>query len=120
MSPLYRCRDCGEKRSSDPFGICWVCEGERKLTVGQRAYLMAVKRLEIRSFAHCDGNVLHARGTCRYCSMAQYDRLHELRRRFNVAYTGATLESGQEPCPSEAWRPVDIIEKWPGNRAAPI
>lgn len=115
----YRCSDCGLKTSATPFERCWRCEGERRLTATQRAYLKAVQELKLDSFAHCDGNVLHARGTCRYCSMARYDRLHELRRRFNIAYTGAMLEGDQAACPSEAWRPVDIIERWPGNRAAP-
>ncbi len=118
--PLYRCSDCGQKRSRDPFGRCWVCEGDRQLTATQRAYLEAVKQLGLTMFPHCDGNVLHQRGSCRYCSMGQYDRLHELRARFNIAHSGAALEPDQDPCPAEAWRPADVIDKWPGNRAAPV
>jgi len=116
----YRCADCGQKTAPTPMELCWRCAGERRLTATQRAYLDAVAGLKLTSFPHCDGNVLHARGSCRYCSMGQYDRLHELRRRFSVAYSGATLEPGQDPCPSEAWRPQEIIERWPGNRAAPV
>lgn len=100
--------------------LCWSCAGEERLTDTQRAYLAAVAELGLRMFPHCDANVLHARGECRYCSMDQYDRLHDLRIRFGIAHSGATLEPGQDPCPSEAWRPADIIDRWPGNRAAPI
>lgn len=113
----YRCRGCGLMGSPSPGELCWHCAGERRLTVAQRAYLMAVAQLQIGMFPHCDAKVLHARGTCRYCTHPRYDRLHELRRRFGIAYAGATLEDGQEPCPSEAFRPADQIERWPGNRA---
>ena len=114
----YRCRDCGQQLAPSPTELCWHCAGKRRLTVSQRAYLMAIAELRLSMYPHCDQNVLHARGTCRYCSSGRYDRLHELRRRFSIAYTGALPESDQEPCPSEAWRPVDLIERWPGNRAA--
>lgn len=116
----YRCSDCGRNVAPTPFERCWQCRGERNLTDNQRSYLGAVAELRIHTFPHCDPRVLHARGECRYCSMTPYDRLHELRRRFNVAHTGATLETGQDACPSVAFRPADIIDLWPGNRAAPI
>lgn len=115
---LYRCRDCGQKRSSDPSGICWVCAGERQLSAGQRAYLAAVKELGLTRFPHSDGNVLHAPGSCRHCSSREWDGLHELRWRFNIAYTDALLEADQAACPSLAWRPLEVIERWPGNQAA--
>lgn len=114
----YRCRGCGLTHSPAPDELCWHCAGERRLTVAQRAYLMAVAELRLTMFPHCDDKVLHARGTCRYCSSGRYARLHELRRRFGIGYTGAALEAGQEACPSEAFRPVDVIDRWPGNRAA--
>lgn len=99
--------------------LCWRCAGEERLTPTQRDYLAAVAELGIQQYPHCDSNVLHARGTCRYCSSSRYDALHTLRRRFAIAYSGALIEAGQEACPSEAWRPADVIERWPGNRAAP-
>lgn len=113
----YRCSDCGRHTARTPTERCWECQGQRNLTVSQLAYLMAVAELRIVSFPHTDRRVLHARGDCRYCSIATFDRLHDLRSRFDLAHTGALVEAGQDPCPSEAFRPVAVTELWPGNRA---
>lgn len=116
----YRCSDCGRNTAPTPLERCWQCQGERNLTGVQRAYLDAVAQLRIHTYPHCDLRVLHARGECRYCSMASYDRLHELRGRFDIAHTGAMLEAGQAACPSTAFRSLEVIEMWPGNRVAPV
>lgn len=116
----YRCPRCRRFDVASPLEPCWQCAGEERLTDKQRAYIAAVDELELRTYPHCDRHVLHARGTCRYCSMGQYHRLHELRRRMGIAYSGSTLEPDHDPCPSEAWRPSAAIERWPGNRASPV
>jgi len=115
----YRCRDCGLQRAPIPNDFCWECAGQRRLTVGQRAYLMSVTEVHLGAFPHCDDKVLHAPDECRYCAMAEYAALHELRRRFGIAYSGRPAQGGQSSCPSEAFRPAELIERWPGNRAAP-
>lgn len=115
----YRCSDCGRNTAPTPTERCWTCQGERNLSDRQRAYLDAVAELRIHTYPHADQRVLHARGECRHCSMAQYHRLHRLRSQFDLAHTGATLEAGQEPCPSEAFRPAEVIDMWPGNRPSP-
>lgn len=115
----YRCSDCGRMAAPTPTERCWQCQGERNLTVNQRAYLSGVAELGVVTFPHTDRRVLHAWGECRTCSITPYHRLHDLRRIFDIAYTGATLEAGQEPCPSEAFRPVHVTEMWPGNKPAP-
>lgn len=99
--------------------LCWTCAGDERLTERQRRYLESVRVLGLREYPHCDDKVLHARGDCRYCSLAQYERLHALRAEMSIAHSGAMVETDQDPCPSEAYRPADIIERWPGNRAAP-
>ena len=115
----FRCEGCGKRGATAPWELCWWCAGERRLTERQRAYRDAVVALKLPMLPHCDANVLHARGTCRYCSDRRFDRLHALRRELALAYTEAEPEPGEDPCPSLAWRPREQIERWPGNRAAP-
>lgn len=71
---------------------------------------------------HCDSRVLHAPGICTYCDT--HPEWQELRRAWGIAYTaGAPYDDfGKELllCPSEIARPIDVINKWPGNRPVTI
>ena len=65
-------------------------------------------------FPHCDELVLHAPGECTYCdrhSLEQHERIRD-----GVNFTGHN-DSTKRACPSTARRPLEIIERWPGNRA---
>ena len=66
------------------------------------------------TFPHCDDLVVHAPGECRYC-----DRLPELQAA--RAASGANFTGHADPsktaCPSTSRRPLETIERWPGNRA---
>jgi hypothetical protein len=66
---------------------------------------------------HCDGRILHAPNMCIYCdeygAEAQQERINQ-----GINFTGE-YDKNKEGCPSELWRPLEIIEKWPRNRAYP-
>ena len=59
-------------------------------------------------YPHCDSNVLHAPGECRYCDM--YPELQADRKRYGINFTG------HGPDPATAQRPLEVINRWPGNR----
>ena len=67
-------------------------------------------------FPHCDARILHAPGECKYCDY--YPSAQAARVTEGVNFTGH-YDDDKELCPSEAERPLPIIEKWPGNRAYP-
>lgn len=64
-------------------------------------------------FPHCDSRVLHAPGFCEYCD--RYSDWQNLRRMWKINFTGQTIP-GNIPCPSETRRPLDVINRWQGNR----
>jgi hypothetical protein len=66
-------------------------------------------------FPHCDSNVLHRPGACVYCDEFPQRQLDRRMRRIN--FTGEN-KPDRSPCPSTATRPLEVIERWPGNRAA--
>ena len=60
-------------------------------------------------FPHCDSNVLHAPGECEYCDL--YPAEQHARIRLGINFTGHGAD------PATDLRPLDIINRWPGNRA---
>lgn len=84
----------------------------------------------IRQFPHCDPKILHKPGECTYCD--SHPDWQELREVWGIAFTGHSHERIEEidwkgkkftkvliPCPSEQDRPLEVINKWGGNRPAP-
>lgn len=64
-------------------------------------------------YPHCDSNVLHKPGACRWCD--HYPERQAARSAQGINFTGVH-EEGKELCPSELRRPVSTINLWPGNR----
>lgn len=62
---------------------------------------------------HCDPLVLHAPGTCGGCD--KYPDRQQARIARHVNFTGEYLPD-RSSCPSEYFRPADIIHLWRGNR----
>ena len=65
-------------------------------------------------YPHCDSDVLHAPGECEYCDEypeAQHERIDN-----DINFTGHH-HADKATCPSEMARPLETIERWPGNRA---
>lgn len=69
-------------------------------------------------YPHCDSLVLHPHGSCEYCDIDEFAPLHEWRRAHGINYTGEN-DPSKKPCPAEARRPAETINRWPGNRATP-
>jgi hypothetical protein len=67
-------------------------------------------------FPHCDAQVLHAPAACEYCD--RYPELQAARLERRVNFTGRAQEGFSE-CPAEAWRPLEVIERWYGNVPKP-
>jgi hypothetical protein len=71
----------------------------------------------IQQSPHCDQRILHEPGKCEYCDM--HPEWQALRILWGIAFTGgpAQDEYGKplQPCPAEAARPLEIIERWYGN-----
>lgn len=72
----------------------------------------------IAQFPHCDSRVLHAPRECEYCD--EHPDWQELRRAWAINFTGHHLEATEYggkylPCPSEANRPLSLINQWDGN-----
>lgn len=65
------------------------------------------------TFPHCDAAVLHSPSqNCKYCNDSG---LQEVRRAWNIAFTGEEPVGDQTQCPAERARPVEVIERWGGN-----
>lgn len=64
-------------------------------------------------FPHCDAAVLHAPGECQFCDM--HPDWQEYRQWARINFTGHYSEN-KAPCPSEHFRSVETINRWPGNR----
>lgn len=76
------------------------------------------KRLSLEEsyfFPHCDPTVLHAPGECEYCD--KLPTLQKTRINLNINFTGER-DPRKNPDPSEIRRPLDTINRWPGNRPA--
>ena len=63
-------------------------------------------------FPHCDSNVLHAPGKCKYCDEFPADQQQRVWNGINFT---DEYDPEKELCPSMKYRTPDIINKWPGN-----
>jgi hypothetical protein len=69
---------------------------------------------EERCYApHCDPSVLHAPGACEFC--AEYPDWQHAREVQRINFTGE-YDIDKAPCPSTYFRPVEVRDRWPGNR----
>lgn len=68
-------------------------------------------------FPHCDSGIVHPPKSCKYCDM--YPVLQKRRIDEGVNFTGEQIP-GKAVCPSEVRRPLDIINRWHGNRPVAI
>lgn len=66
-------------------------------------------------FPHCDDLVLHR--DCEYCN--EYPERQRKRAADGINFTGE-YDPSKKPCPSEERRSLEIINRWPGNRAKKI
>lgn len=67
-------------------------------------------RASTASFPHCDDLVLHAPYECKYCDM--FPDMQALRLLRGIPFTG----HGEDPATER--RPLNVINKWAGNRKA--
>lgn len=67
-------------------------------------------------YPHCDSLVLHAPGDCQFCDKHPDWQLSRIKAGIN--FTGGK-DPDKAPCPSEFYRPVETINKWPGNTPKP-
>ncbi len=65
---------------------------------------------------HCDPQVLHAPGVCRYCDA--HPKWQTKRTVAKMLFTGELPREGWQPCPAEKARGMDSINARPGNRPA--
>lgn len=68
------------------------------------------------TYPHCDSEVLHAPGECKYCDM--YPDAQAARQTGGINFTGHSDED-KAPCPSEVRRPLERINRWGGNVPVP-
>jgi hypothetical protein len=73
----------------------------------------ANKMKNIQKVPHCDQKVIHAPKTCEICD--KFPEWQELREVWGINFTGEN-DANKIQCPSETRRPLEIIEKWGGNR----
>lgn len=66
--------------------------------------------LDRAPFPHCDDLVLHAPGECKYCD-------HYPDRQAERVSSGVNF-TGHGPDPASGRRPLEIINRWPGNRVS--
>ena len=65
---------------------------------------------------HCDPQVLHAPGVCRYCDA--HPKWQTKRTLAKMLFTGELPREGWQPCPAEKARGMDSSNAGPGNRPA--
>ena len=72
------------------------------------------RRLSTAPYPHCDSNVLHRPGSCVFCDKFPDAQLSRIYGRIN--FTG---DSDPEllPDPASIQRPLEVINRWGGNRA---
>ena len=66
------------------------------------------------TFPHCDARILHAPGECDVCDEYSSD-LQEVRKVWNIAFTGHKPEGIQTPCPADLARGPESYNQWGGN-----
>src|SRR5688572_8418568 len=62
---------------------------------------------------HCDSNVIHSPGTCRYCDL--YGKPHQIYLLIKGINFTNTEDPDKLPCPSTKLRSVEQINRWGGN-----
>ncbi len=67
----------------------------------------------IPQFPHCDQNVLHKPGLCRYCDA--HPDWQELREVWGINFTGES-DTSKFPCPSIRFRTAEQAQRWHGNQ----
>ncbi len=67
-------------------------------------------------YPHCDGDVLHAPGSCRFCD--EFPERQSRRVAEGVCFTGED-DPSKKPCPATLRRSAVQINVWPGNRPHP-
>jgi hypothetical protein len=70
--------------------------------------------IERAPYPHCDSRVLHAPGECRYCDEYPDQQLRRIQS--NINFTGHH-DPDKALCPAERLRPIERINRWPGNTA---
>lgn len=65
---------------------------------------------------HCDDLVLHAPGECRFCD--HFPARQQERVDAGINFTGQH-DPDKDPCMSEVNRPLEKINRWPGNIPQP-
>lgn len=66
---------------------------------------------------HCDSDVLHAPGECKYCDKFA-DSLQSMRITLGINFTGHN-DPNKLTCPAELRRSKQKIDRWHGNGAVP-
>jgi len=82
----------------------------------------AISKLGGVALPHCDQQVLHAPGECKYCD--EYPTWQALRVVWGIAFTGHVPDINDRdnrvvPCPSDMRRGLGGAHGWPGNRPVP-
>jgi hypothetical protein len=67
------------------------------------------------SFPHCDPDVLHEPGKCKWCDY--YPDRQQARMDNNINFTGPQNQD-KLPCPAVKRRGLENIERWNGNRTS--
>lgn len=62
---------------------------------------------------HCDSRIMHAPGECIHCDAFPLGQKYRLI--WGINYTGH-IDPEKSPCPATIARPIEDIERWPGNR----
>lgn len=81
--------------------------------------------VDLGAFPHCDQRILHGPSdNCEFCD--RHPDWQALREAWGIAFTGyEPVVDAEHPwlsqvrCPSEAGRPIEVINRWPGNRPSP-
>lgn len=69
-----------------------------------------------RAYApHCDQSILHAPGACEYCD--HYPDYQEARAVARINFSNEN-DPDKAPCPSTFFRPAEVRDRWPLNRAS--
>lgn len=84
-----------------------------RLAKAEQADLEA-RTAPVAAMPHCDAAVLHAPGECVYCD--RYPEWQRHREMARINFTGHH-DPDRVLCPSETRRPLENINRWPGNRA---
>ena len=88
-----------------------------KVALEPRAARWEFVRKHFGQAPHCDAKVLHSPGTCEYCDHRA--DLQAVRLVWGISFTGEG-STETSTCPSQLERPLEKINRWPGNRASRV